>query len=77
MITTSYDNQIIKYLPLLANEEKQSILSVIKSIIKLKETSSLHISIEQYNQELAEAETRINAGFYTTIDDAIKQAETW
>ena len=77
MSTMSLDKQINQYLPLLANEEKKSILRVILSFIKLKETLPKRISIEQYNRELDEAEAEMNAGNFISQEDAKKQAESW
>ena len=79
MATMSLDNEIKKYLPLLGSEEKQSILSVIKSFLKLKDTSqsSERITIEQYNKELDEAEARMDAGEFYTQEEAEKIAGSW
>ncbi len=82
MATMSLGKQIEDYLPLLGNEEKQSILGVIKSFLKLKDVSTPHthgqrLTIEQYNKELDEAEARYDAGHFTSLEDAIKQAESW
>ncbi len=77
MATMSLDKQINQYLPLLANEEKQSILSVIMSFVKLRESSIARISIEQYNKELDEAEAEMDNGDFISQEDAKKQAESW
>jgi len=76
MTTKSLDLQIQQYWPLLAKEEKQSILTFIKSFVKQKEAPK-RLTIEEYNKELAAAETRMDAGQYTTLEDAIKDAESW
>ncbi|MBK8606794.1 MAG: hypothetical protein IPN82_08170 [Chitinophagaceae bacterium] len=47
----SADIELSKYWVLLSAEQKQSLLQVIKSFI----TDQEKISIQQYNQELAEA----------------------
>jgi len=78
MSTKSLDSQLQEYWPSLGKEEKQSILSVIKSFLKLKEISfPQRLSIEQYNKELEEAEARYDAGHFTSLEDAIKEAESW
>jgi len=79
MATRSLDTQIQNYLPLLGKEEKQSILGVIKSFLKLKDAPHppQRLTIEQYNKELEEAEARIDAGHFTSLEDAIKEAESW
>ena len=50
----SVDIELSKYWVLLSAEQKQSLLQVIKSFI----TDQEKISIQQYNQELAEARGR-------------------
>ena len=78
MAILSLDKEIKKYLPQLDAEEKQSILSVIKSFLKLKESpGSGRLTIEQYNKELDEAEARIDAGEFYTQEEAEKIAESW
>ena len=79
MPVMSLDNQIKKCLPLLGSDEKQSLLSVIKSFLSLKEEVkvSQRLTIEEYNKELEEAEARYDAGEFTSLEEVIKQAESW
>ncbi len=82
MATMSLDKQIENYLPFLGKEEKRSLLSVIKSFMKLKEADipqphGQRLTIEQYNKELEDAEARIDAGFFTSHEDVLKESESW
>ena len=61
MATMSLDKEIKHYLPLLANEEKQSLLFQIKAFLKIKEEPK-RLTIEEYNKELEEAEAAIDRG---------------
>ena len=70
------DNEILKYLPLLGNEEKKSLLSVIKSFLSLKNDSE-SLSIEQYNAEIRESEAEYEKGNYITQDAMKKKVEQW
>lgn len=70
------DKQIIDYLPLLGNDEKKSILGVIKSYVKLKEQPQ-RVSLEQYNNEIDEAMARIDAGKYLTQEEVEREAKSW
>lgn len=70
------DKQIIASLSLLGNEEKKTILSVIKSYLSLKDTQQ-RMSIEQYNEEIKAAEKRIDAGRFLTQEDVEKEAALW
>ena len=80
MTTVSLDNQLQQYWPLLPKEEKQSILSHIKSFLNAGEAPKRMTREEyliQYNKELDEAEARVAAGFFITQEDLEKESETW
>jgi hypothetical protein len=79
-MTASIDKEIKHYLPLLENEEKQSLLSQIKSYLAARATPNQLTRKEyliQYNKELAEAEKDIENGFFITQEELEKEAETW
>ena len=76
MATKSLENQIVQFLPMLEKDEKQSILSVIKSFMKVKEKNS-RLTIKEYNRLLDEAEKRYDAGSFTKHEDVLKEAESW
>jgi hypothetical protein len=71
------DTEINKYLPLLGNEEKMTLLSVIKSFLNLKKENEVNINIEQYNKDINEAMARIDNGHFTTQEDVEKETESW
>jgi len=77
MTASALDTEIKKYLPLLGNEEKQSLLSVIRSFLSLKKENSDTVDIDLYNKEIDEAMSRINNGIYTTHEDLEKEMESW
>ncbi len=77
MTNAALDNQLHQYWPLLAKEEKQTVLAFIKSIIRQKQNPPQRLTFEEYNKELEEAEARIDAGFFTTLEDVIKESESW
>ncbi len=77
-MTGAIDMEIQKYLPLLGNEEKKSLLGVIKSFLNLKnENSREEIDIEQYNKEIDAAMARIDNGEFTTQEDLEREMESW
>jgi hypothetical protein len=80
MPAMTVESEILKYLPLLRNEDKKTVLSQIKSFLEPKEVPkrmSKEEFIIQYNKELDEAERRIEAGLYISQEDLEKEAETW
>jgi hypothetical protein len=76
MTTAALDTEIQKYLPLLGNEEKQSLLGVIKSFLNLKNDNPVG-DIPQYNKEIDEAMARIDSGSFTTHEDLEKEMGSW
>ena len=79
MPAMSLDNQIKKYLPQLDIEEKQSILSVIKSFLKLKDAPqpSQRISLEEYNKEAHDALDRVKKGKFYTHEEVEEMSKEW
>ena len=69
----SVDIELSKYWVLLSAEQKQSLLQVIKSFI----TDQEKISIQQYNQELAEVEAEYQNGNHITSDEMLKLIQQW
>ena len=67
------DNEIQKYLPLLGDSEKKSLLGVIKSFLTLRNEASGTISIQDYNKELEAAEAEFEKGDYITHEEMIKK----
>ena len=72
----SLDTEFNQYWLLLSSVEKQSLLSVAKHYVELKEDVA-PITIEQYNQELEAAMTRIDNGQFVTHDQVKAQSQNW
>lgn len=78
MPVQTIDSQIVDYLPLLGEEEKRSILGVIKSFVSLrKKEVQERISIEQYNEELDNALEEIRAGNFLMQEEVEKLSSEW
>jgi hypothetical protein len=77
MATVLLDKQIQQYWPLLRDDEKRAILSVIKCFLKRHENSGLSLTIEEYNQDLKTAEDRIDSGHFFTQEDVEEMAKKW
>ena len=57
--------------------EDISLLQAIKAVLYYGLKNEGHISIEQYNRELAEAEKRISRGEFFTQDQVKKMVVKW
>jgi len=70
------DNEFMEYWLKLTLPEKESLLSVAKHFVELKEDSG-QISIEQYNKEIDEAMARMDDGEFYTHEQAAQISKTW
>jgi hypothetical protein len=73
MGATPLENELMQYWPKLTIVQQESILSVIKSMIKPEAGTY----IETYNREIDEAMNRIDEGHFITQDDLEKESEQW
>jgi len=73
MAASSLDIELSKYWSLLTPAQKESLLSVIKSFVQ----SPQRVSLEQYNEELAEAEAEYQAGNHITSEEMLKLIRQW
>jgi hypothetical protein len=71
----SASQDINSYFSLLTTEQKNSVISLIKSFIKSDE--HVRISKKQYNREIAEAEKRVAKGEFFTEEQAEKALSKW
>src|SRR5882757_9401727 len=69
----SLEQEFIQYILQLDDAEKKSVLQMLKTFVKGRETKAGHISIEQYNQELQKAEVEYEKGEYATHAEFVKQ----
>jgi hypothetical protein len=76
MATTSPDIEFSKYWLKLSLKEKESLLSVARHYVELKEDTS-HITIEQYNQEIDAAMKRMDKGEFYTHAQAVELSKRW
>lgn len=72
MAAPSLDIEFSKYWTQLTILQKQSLLSVIKSFAKEDATF-----IEEYNQELADAEAECETGNYITQEEMLNLIRKW
>lgn len=79
MSASTIDTEILNYLPLLGDEEKKSLLGVIKSFLTLKRQEKVNnrMSIEQYNLELDEALARVESGSFLTQEEVEQRSSKW
>jgi hypothetical protein len=79
MEAKAIDREILQYLPLLGDQEKKSLLGVIRSFLSLKTKTDPEDSVflDEYNKELDEAMARIDNGSFFTQDEVERLAAEW
>jgi hypothetical protein len=61
------------YIEQLNESQQQSLLAFLKAIIP----SQGRVSVAQYNEELNEAESRIEKGYFTTQEALEEEIKSW
>lgn len=73
MGTSSFDIEFSKYWAALSQDQKKSLLEVVKSFMQSPE----RISVEKYNAELSEAEAEYEAGNHINSEEMLKLIRQW
>ena len=68
------DNEFQQYWPMLSKVEKESLLSIAKHFVQLKQENET-VSIEQYNKEIEQALSEIASGDFISDEQAKKESE--
>lgn len=73
------EQELLQYIHQLDEAEKKSILQMLKTFVKGRRTGSKvdRVTIEEYNQELQEAEAEYERGEYTTHEEFAQQIKKW
>lgn len=70
--TTTIKDEMLAYFTLLNRNEQRSVLGLIKTFVDSREEMRPQ-TLEEYNDELDDAVTRIEAGHYITHDEVKKR----
>jgi hypothetical protein len=77
MATQVIDKQMAEYFMQLSSDEKKPVVQLIKTFLKNRGQHSGRISIELYDQELAEAEAAIEKGNFYPQEQAAEMSKNW
>lgn len=75
-MATVTENEMLNYFTQLNDSEKKSVVELLKTFINARKEDST-ISIEEYNQELLDAEAEFERGEYLTHEDLLKSIKEW
>jgi hypothetical protein len=76
-MANALEQELMQYIHQLDEAEKKSILQMLKTFVKGRGSKVERIGIEEYNQELQEAEAEFKKGEYTTHEEFVKQIKKW
>jgi hypothetical protein len=76
-MSKALEQELYQYILQLDEAEKKSVLQMLKTFLKGREGQASRISIEEYNQELQEAEAEYQRGEYTSHEEFVKQIKKW
>jgi hypothetical protein len=76
-MSKALEQELYQYILQLDEAEKKSVLQMLKTFVKGRDGQVSRISVEEYNQELKEAETEYERGEYTSHEEFVKQLKKW
>lgn len=77
MAASAIDKELLEYVVQLNESQKKPLLNFIKSFLKNSQKPGQRVSLEQYNQELEEAEREIENGHFVTQEELEREMKNW
>ena len=71
------EKQMVSYFTQLNEQQKKSVIQMLKVFLNGKVENKKRISIEQYNKELDEAMEQIKKGEVYSHEEVVKMSKTW
>ena len=71
------EKEMFNYFAQLNEQEKKSVVQMLKVFLNGRPESQKRISIEQYNRELDEAMEEVKRGEVYTHDEVVKMSKKW
>jgi hypothetical protein len=69
--------EMYNYFTQLNDAEKESVIQMLKVFLNSRNVKPGRISIDQYNQELQEAETEFQRGEYISHEEFVNLTKKW
>lgn len=73
MATPSISQEMLNYFMQLNDAERKSVLEMVKTFLKSRKSEFAPQSLEEYNQELEQADEEIEAGEYMSHEEVMKR----
>ncbi|HUC80739.1 MAG TPA: hypothetical protein VMR70_07460 [Flavisolibacter sp.] len=76
-MANTVEQELQHYLLQLNEAEKKSVLELLKTFLGERSQKTQRITLDQYNQELAEAEEQYKNGEVISHEELLKQVKEW
>ena len=77
IMANTLDQELYSYFIQLTEEEKKSVLQMLKTFLKGRKENPERITLEQYNKEIDEAMEEVKKGDVYTHEEVVKMAKDW
>ena len=77
MATSAIDRELIYYFMQLDDQQKRSLLEMIKTFLNPADKQPSGINVEEYSNELLKAEAGYERGEYILQEEMLKQIDKW
>ena len=77
MTGSAIDKELMQYFTRLNEQQKKSLLEMIKTFMNPSNNEVSSMTVEEYNSELEEAEAAFERGDYVTHEELLKQIKGW
>ncbi len=71
------EQELFDYILRLDEAEKKSVLQMLKTFVKGRESKLVPITIEQYSKEFDDAVMKVESGEFYTHNEIVQMAKNW
>lgn len=71
------EQEMYNYFTQLNDEEKNSVVQMLKTFLQSRKKKSSRISIDQYNKEIDEAMEELRKGEVASHEEVVKMSKNW
>ena len=71
------EQEMYNYFTQLNDDEKNSVVQMLKTFLRSRKSKSSRISIDQYNKEIDEAMEELRKGEVASHEEVVKMSKSW
>jgi hypothetical protein len=77
MAVSVVERELLRYVALMSEQQKKSLLEMIKLFVTPGDETGGPMTIEEYNKELEDAESEFDRGEFITHHELLNQIKGW